>query len=140
MIIKNIFRNLGDFVFIEKCNIKKCERMDEEKKRYETDKRDQEIVYSKAIKAGKRIYYLDVKRNRKDELFLAITESKKKVMGDDSQVSFEKHKIFLYKEDFEKFLTGMQDVIGFINDSASGTDSAEKGDDSSSSRFEIDFG
>lgn len=114
--------------------------MDEEKKRYETDKRDQEIVYSKAIKAGKRIYYLDVKRNRKDELFLAITESKKKVMGDDSQVSFEKHKIFLYKEDFEKFLTGMQDVIGFINDSASGTDSTEKGDDSSSSRFEIDFG
>ena len=47
--------------------------MDEEKKRYETDKRDQEIVYSKAIKAGKRIYYLDVKRNRKDELFFVFS-------------------------------------------------------------------
>ena len=55
---------------------------------------DKEIVFSQSIKAGKRIYYLDVKKNRKDEMFLAITESKKIVMGegDDSQVSFEKHK------------------------------------------------
>ena len=71
---------------------------------------DKEIVFSKAIKAGKRIYYLDVKKNRKDEMFLAITESKKIVSGegDDSQVSFEKHKIFLYKEDFEKFMNGVR--------------------------------
>ena len=70
---------------------------------------DKEIVFSKAIKAGKRIYYLDVKKNRKDEMFLAITESKKIVSGegDDSQVSFEKHKIFLYKEDFEKFMNSL---------------------------------
>lgn len=61
---------------------------------------DKEIVFSKAIKAGKRIYYLDVKKNRKDEMFLAITESKKIVSGegDDSQVSFEKHKIFYIKK------------------------------------------
>ena len=74
---------------------------------------DKEIVFSKAIKAGKRIYYLDVKKNRKDEMFLAITESKKIVSGegDDSQVSFEKHKIFLYKEDFEKFMNGLQQKI-----------------------------
>ncbi len=77
---------------------------------------DKEIVFSKAIKAGKRIYYLDVKKNRKDEMFLAITESKKIVYGegDDAQVSFEKHKIFLYKEDFEKFMDGLQQAIGFI--------------------------
>lgn len=77
---------------------------------------DKEIVFSQSIKAGKRIYYLDVKKNRKDEMFLAITESKKIVTGegDDSQVSFEKHKIFLYKEDFEKFLNGLQQAIGFI--------------------------
>ena len=77
---------------------------------------DKEIVFSKAIKAGKRIYYLDVKKNRKDEMFLAITESKKIVLGegDDSQVSFEKHKIFLYKEDFEKFMSGLQQAIQFI--------------------------
>ena len=77
---------------------------------------DKEIVFSKAIKAGKRIYYLDVKKNRKDEMFLAITESKKIVSGegDDSQVSFEKHKIFLYKEDFEKFMNGLQQAIQII--------------------------
>ena len=79
---------------------------------------DKEIVFSKAIKAGKRIYYLDVKKNRKDEMFLAITESKKIISGegDDSQVSFEKHKIFLYKEDFEKFMGGLQQAIQFIAD------------------------
>ena len=77
---------------------------------------DKEIVFSKAIKAGKRIYYLDVKKNRKDEMFLAITESKKIVSGDgdDSQISFEKHKIFLYKEDFGKFMEGLQQAIQFI--------------------------
>lgn len=66
------------------------------------DMNDKEIVFSKSIKAGKRIYYLDVKKNRKDEMFLAITESKKVITGegDDSQVSFEKHKIFLYRRTF----------------------------------------
>ena len=77
---------------------------------------DKGIVYSKAIKAGKRIYYLDVKKSRKDEMFLAITESKKVVSGEgeSSQVNFEKHKIFLYKEDFDKFLNGLQEAIRFI--------------------------
>jgi len=79
---------------------------------------EKEIVFSKSIKAGKRIYYLDVKKNRKDEMFIAITESKKVISGegDDSQVSFEKHKIFLYKEDFEKFMTGLTQAISFINE------------------------
>ena len=90
--------------------------MEDFKKKNSADMSDKDIVFSQAIKAGKRIYYLDVKKNRKDEMFLAITESKKVVMGegDDSQVSFEKHKIFLYKEDFEKFMTGLQQAIGFI--------------------------
>jgi len=91
--------------------------MEELKKKMSTELNDKEIVFSKAIKAGKRIYYLDVKKNRKDEMFLAITESKKIIMGegDDSQVSFEKHKIFLYKEDFEKFMTGLTQAVDFIN-------------------------
>lgn len=91
--------------------------MEDFKKKMNADMNDKEIVFSKSIKAGKRIYYLDVKKNRKDEMFLAITESKKVVMGegDDSQVSFEKHKIFLYKEDFEKFLTGLTEAVNFIN-------------------------
>ncbi len=75
------------------------------------------IYQTKSIKAGKRIYYLDVKKNRKDEMFLAITESKKVIMGegDDSQVSFEKHKIFLYREDFQKFMAGLTEAIDFID-------------------------
>lgn len=80
-------------------------------------KRDHEIVYSRAVKAGKRIYYLDVKKNRKNDLFLCITESKKVVWGDTpetQQVQFEKHKIFLYKEDFDKFADGLSEVIEFI--------------------------
>ncbi|MDD3037358.1 PUR family DNA/RNA-binding protein [Bacteroides sp.] len=91
--------------------------MEDLKKKMGADMNDKEIVFSKSIKAGKRIYYLDVKKNRKDEMFLAITESKKVIMGegDDSQISFEKHKIFLYKEDFEKFMSGLTQAIDFIN-------------------------
>jgi len=90
--------------------------MEVEKKKFEIEKKDNEIIYSKAIKAGKRIYYLDVKKSRNEDLFLAITESKKKVVGydEDVQVSYEKHKIFLYKEDFDKFIEGLEDVVGFI--------------------------
>ena len=76
---------------------------------------DKEIVFSKAIKAGKRIYYLDVKKNRKDEMFLAITESKRVLRDEESrEIQFEKHKIFLYPKDFEKFIHGMNDVMEYI--------------------------
>lgn len=93
--------------------------MEEFKKRQAwTERGEKDIVFSKSIKAGKRIYYLDVKKNRKDEMFLAITESKKVVMGegDASQVNFEKHKIFLYREDFEKFMNGLSEVVKYIVD------------------------
>lgn len=92
--------------------------MEELKKKSAGEINDKEIIFSKSIKAGKRIYYLDVKKNRKDEMFLAITESKKVITGegDDSQVSFEKHKIFLYREDFEKFMNGFTQAIAFINE------------------------
>lgn len=90
--------------------------MEVEKKKFDIEKKDNEIIYSKAIKAGKRIYYLDVKKSRNDDLFLAITESKKRIVGSDenTQVTYEKHKIFLYKEDFDKFIEGLEDVVGFI--------------------------
>lgn len=55
--------------------------MEVEKRKIEIEKKDSEIIYSKAIKAGKRIYYLDVKKSRNEDLYLAITESKKKVTG-----------------------------------------------------------
>lgn len=79
---------------------------------------EKDIVYSQAIKAGKRIYYLDVKRNKRDELFLSITESKKKMTGEglDAPFTFEKHKIFLYQEDFSKFISGLSKAIGYIHE------------------------
>ncbi len=81
-----------------------------------TEKKDNEIFFSKSIKAGRRIYYLDVKKSRNEDYYLAITESKKRVTGQDEnvKVSYEKHKIFLYKEDFSSFMEGMKDVIDFI--------------------------
>lgn len=88
--------------------------MEEGKKKNIVEGGDKEILYSKAIKAGKRIYYLDVKKNLKDDLFLAITESKKVQAKDSSAVTFEKHKIFLYREDFDKFVDGLMDVIGYV--------------------------
>ena len=77
---------------------------------------EKEIVYSQTIKAGKRIYYIDVKKNRRDEMYLSITESKKIVQGDgdNASVTFEKHKIFLYREDFTKFMKSLNDAIGYV--------------------------
>ena len=81
------------------------------------DFRENDIVFSQAIKAGKRIYYLDVKKNRKNELFLAITESKKlELENENSPAQFEKHKIFLYKEDFDKFVNGLTEALNFIRE------------------------
>lgn len=77
---------------------------------------EKEIVYSQTIKAGKRIYYIDVKKNRKDEMYISITESKKIVQGEgeDAAVSFEKHKIFLYREDFSKFAKSLGEAISYV--------------------------
>ena len=111
----------------------------EELKKKSAAEGDKEIVFSKAIKAGKRIYYLDVKKNRKEEMFLAITESKKIVSGegDDAQVSFEKHKIFLYKEDFEKFMDGLHQAIQFIeNEGNEELPLSEDGEDENSSNVQ----
>ena len=77
---------------------------------------EKEIVHSQTIKAGKRIYYIDVKKNRKEEMYLSITESKKIVNGEgeNTSFSFEKHKIFLYREDFTKFADSLKDAIDFV--------------------------
>jgi len=74
-----------------------------------------EDVYSRAIRAGKRTYFFDVKATKAGENFITITESKKKFNADQGKFYFEKHKVFLYKEDFEKFSEGFQDVLDYIN-------------------------
>lgn len=70
-------------------------------------------MYSRSVKAGKRIYYLDVKKDRTGDHYLCITESKKRVMGEEAP-QFEKHKLFLYKEDFAHFCEGLDDVIAYV--------------------------
>ncbi len=70
-------------------------------------------MYSRSVKAGKRIYYLDVKKDRTGDYYLCITESKKRVMGEEAP-QFEKHKLFLYKEDFAHFSEGLDDVIAYV--------------------------
>jgi hypothetical protein len=84
-----------------------------ENRRFE-GKNEPEIVYSRAVKAGKRIYYLDVKKARNEDLYLCITESKRKQTGEAEPPQFEKHKVFLYKEDFAHFTEGLNDVIAFV--------------------------
>jgi hypothetical protein len=84
-----------------------------ENRRFE-GKTEPEIVYSRAVKAGKRIYYLDVKKARNEDLYLCITESKRKQTGESEPPQFEKHKVFLYKEDFAHFTEGLNDVIAFV--------------------------
>ncbi|MBO7458441.1 MAG: DUF3276 family protein [Paludibacteraceae bacterium] len=78
------------------------------------ERREQEIVYSRSVKAGKRIYYLDVRKARNADLYLSITESKRIQAEGEEVPTFEKHKIFLYKEDFAHFTEGLEDVIAYI--------------------------
>ena len=73
-----------------------------------------EEIFSKAVRAGKWTYFFDVKATKSDEYYLTITESKRRFSNDQGKFFYEKHKIFLYKEDFEKFANGLSDVIEFI--------------------------
>ena len=77
------------------------------------EKHEQGDLYAKAIRAGKRTYFFDVKSTKGGDYYLTITESKKR-FGQDGKFFFEKHKIFLYKEDFEKFTDGLHEAIDFI--------------------------
>lgn len=80
-------------------------------RRDETD--GSEDVYSKVVRAGKRTYFFDVKSTRNGDLFLTITESRKR-MNPDGTSRFEKNKIYLYKEDFDKYADGLNEVVEFV--------------------------
>ncbi|MBN2173403.1 MAG: DUF3276 family protein [Bacteroidales bacterium] len=73
-----------------------------------------EEIFSKTVRAGKRTYFFDVKSTRSDEFYLTITESKRRFNNDQGKFFYEKHKLFLYKEDFEKFTNGLNTAIEFI--------------------------
>jgi len=73
-----------------------------------------EDIFSQAVRAGKRTYFFDVKETRNGQQYLTITESKKRFNTEDGKFFYEKHKIFLYNEDFEKFANGLKTAIEFI--------------------------
>jgi len=82
---------------------------------YGGDGTGREEIHSKAVRAGKRTYFFDVKATRRNDYYLTITESKKR-FNRDGKFFYEKHKLFLYKEDFDKFADSLNEIIAFIRE------------------------
>lgn len=78
-----------------------------------SNNRERDEIFSKSVRAGKRTYFFDVKSTRGNDYYLTITESKKR-FGEEGKFFYEKHKLFLYKEDFEKFLEGLNETLSYI--------------------------
>jgi len=96
-------------------------------------------IYSKSVRAGKRTYFFDVKSTRSGDHYLTITESKKKY-DQDGNFHFEKHKVFLYKEDFDKFKDGLVEVIDKVVSLNEGNSDENDGEALESKSFnDVDF-
>ena len=96
----------------------------------EKDLMDQEEIYSKVLRAGRRTYFFDVRSTKAGDYYLTITESKK-FTHDDGSFHYKKHKIYLYKEDFQPFRDIMEEMMDYIID--------EKGEEVISERHQKDF-
>lgn len=89
--------------------------MEEGKERLDSGNQDsRDEIFSKTVRAGRRTYFFDVKQTRGKENYLTITESKKRY-NKEGRYFYEKHKIFLYREDFENFASTLSEVMDFIN-------------------------
>lgn len=77
---------------------------------YEQDRENREEVFSKRVKAGKRTYFFDVKTTRANDYYITITESKRRF----EDGNYVKHKIFLYKEDFNKFMDAFNETVNHV--------------------------
>ena len=94
------------------------------------DLMDQEEIHSKVLRAGRRTYFFDVRSTKAGDYYLTITESKK-FTHDDGSFHYKKHKIYLYKEDFEAFRENVEEMMDFIIN--------EKGTEVISERHQKDF-
>lgn len=113
----------------------------EDYERARAQERNTEDVYSKPVRAGKRTYFFDVKATKgNNDFYLTITESKRRQEHDGS-FSYDKHKIFLYKEDFEKFAEGLEEAVGYIRSRLIKEGPAEPGqeDDRGKSFTDVSF-
>ena len=84
-----------------------------EEKMTDGAKKFRENIFTSSVKAGKRTYYFDVKETKNGERYITVTERKRRY-NEDGSYKVEKHKIFLYKEDFDKFADALDDVIEFV--------------------------
>ena len=106
-----------------------------EKIKLENYNRDREEVYTKKIRAGKRTYFFDIRSTRGNDYYITITESKRRQFPGEGK-EYEKHKIFLYKEDFNKFLSTLNDTINQVKEELMPDynyeefDNRDRGDDS----------
>jgi len=91
---------------------------------------EQEEIFSKVMRAGRRTYFFDVRATKAGDYYLTITESKK-FTNDDGSFHYKKHKIYLYKEDFSEFQENLNEMIQYVLD--------EKGDEVISERHQKDF-
>ncbi|MEL0456104.1 PUR family DNA/RNA-binding protein [Tamlana flava] len=94
------------------------------------DMMEKEEIFSKVLRAGRRTYFFDVRATKAEDYYLTITESKK-FTNDDGSFHYKKHKIYIYKEDFEEFKEILSEMTDFIID--------EKGDEVISERHQKDF-
>lgn len=77
------------------------------------ENREKDEIFAKVVRAGKRTYFFDVKTTKGNEYYITVTESKKR-FTDDGKFVYEKHKLFLYKEDFDKFMTSLNEAVDFV--------------------------
>lgn len=96
----------------------------------EKEMMEQEEIYSKVLRAGRRTYFFDVRATKAGDYYLTITESKK-FTNEDGSFHYKKHKIYLYKEDFNSFNEIMNEMVAFII--------TEKGDEVISERHQKDY-
>jgi hypothetical protein len=78
------------------------------------ERKERDEVFSTSVKAGKRTYFFDVRQMLSGDKYMTITESKRKFNDGDGSFTYEKHKIFLYQEDHEKFVKALNDTIKYI--------------------------
>ncbi len=91
---------------------------------------EQEEIFSKVMRAGRRTYFFDVRSTKAGDFYLTITESKK-FTNDDGSYHYKKHKIYLYKEDFSEFKDTLDEMINYVID--------EKGEEVISERHQKDY-
>ncbi|MDD2490810.1 MAG: DUF3276 family protein [Bacteroidales bacterium] len=103
----------------------------------DSQERNGDDVFSKPVRAGKRTYFFDVKATKNNDYYLTITESKRR-LDRDGRFVYDKHKIFLYKEDFEKFSQGLEEIIKYIRENAPQTQEKTT-KDSTSSFSDVNF-